>query len=70
MPNPVNLLPGYKTYIVSILVVLIGIAEGVLGLDIPGVTVGDDWLQYILMGTGLGSLRAAVAKVLEALTGN
>ncbi|RMF06602.1 MAG: hypothetical protein D6773_04245 [Alphaproteobacteria bacterium] len=70
MPNPTQFLSGYRTYIVSTLVVLIGIAEGLLGLDIPGVTVGDNWLNYILVGTGFSSLRAAVNKAIEAVTGN
>lgn len=58
-----SFLPGYKSYIVGALLVAIGVVEGVFSWNIPGVEVGDDWLMYILNGMGVGSLRAAIAKV-------
>lgn len=70
MPNPALTLPGYKTYIVAFTVVMIGVSEGLLGADIPGVEVGPDWLEYVLTGLGVGSIRAALGKLIEAFTGN
>lgn len=68
MPNPT--FAGYKTYLVAGFVVFVGVVEGLLGVDLPGVEVGDDWMQYVVSGLGLGSLRAAISKVIEAITGN
>jgi len=56
------MLAGYKTYIVAALLALVGIVEGVLGLDIPGVQVDDNWFTILLGALGLGALRAGVAK--------
>lgn len=53
---------GKKTYLVAAMVIAIGLAEGVFGIDLPGVEVGEDWLAYILNGIGLGTLRAGVQK--------
>jgi len=61
---------GWKTYVVSFAIVLIGVSEGVFGADIPGVVVGDDWLQYIISGLGLGSIRAAIGKIIDGVAGN
>lgn len=57
-----NVLSGYKTYIVAALLAIVGIVEGLLGMDIPGVTVSDDWMLVLLNALGLGALRAGVAK--------
>lgn len=57
-----SILDGYKTYIVVGMVVLIALVEGVLGIDIPGAEVGDNWLEYVLGALGLGGLRSALAK--------
>lgn len=56
-------LQGKKTYVIAAMVVLIGIVEGFLGFDIPGVEVGEDALAFILNGLGLGTLRAGVSKL-------
>jgi hypothetical protein len=56
------MLQGYRTYIVAASLLLIVIVEKVLGIDIPGATVGDDWLFVILNALGLGTLRAGIAK--------
>ena len=55
---------GYKTYAVAFAVVVLGITEGLMGLDVPGVTVGDDWLAWTLTGLGLGSIRDALKSFL------
>jgi lysozyme family protein len=61
--------PNYKMYAVGVMVMFIGVAEGLLGWDIPGVEVGPDWLDYVLTGMGIGSLRAAIAKLMAAFAG-
>jgi hypothetical protein len=58
-----NVLDGYKTYIVAAIVVAIGLAEGLFGLDIPGIDVGANWMDYVLSGLGLGSVRSALGKI-------
>ncbi len=67
MPNPGITLPNYKTYIVAAVVALIGVLKGVFDIDVPGTTVGDDWLQYILTGMGIGSMRAAIQKLINVV---
>lgn len=57
-----DVLSGYKTYIVGAMVVLIGVIEGLLGMDIPGANVGNDWMMYILSGVGLNTLRLGIKK--------
>ena len=56
------MLSGYKTYILAVLLGLVGVTEGLLGLDIPGVTLDENWLTILLTAFGLGSLRAAIGK--------
>ncbi len=56
-------LQGYKFYAVSAIVVAIGVAEGVLGLDVPGVTVGADWMGWVITGLGMAAGRSAIAKI-------
>lgn len=63
MPNPM-MLTGYKTYIVSALVVLIGLVEGPMGIDIPGVDTGDSWLNYVIAGAFGGTFRSALKSFL------
>lgn len=53
-------LQGKKTYLVSAVLVAVVLVEKGLGIDVPGVTVGDDWLFLILNGLGLSTLRAGV----------
>jgi hypothetical protein len=59
-------LSGKKTYVIGVVVILIGTLEW-LGVDIPGVDVGQDPLMWMLNGSGVMSLRAAIEK---ALNGN
>lgn len=54
---------GYKTYIVAGVVIALGLMEGPLGIDIPGVDIGDDWFNYVLTGAFGGSLRSALGKI-------
>lgn len=55
------ILSGYKTYLVAVILALLGVAN-FLGVQVPGVSMQGDWLMLILNAIGLGGLRAAVAK--------
>lgn len=57
-----TIITGYKTYIAAALLALVGLAEGLAGLDIPGVTLDENWLMVLLGALGLGGLRAAIGK--------
>ena len=57
-----DLLKNKKMYGIAVIVIAIGVAEGLLGLDIPGVVVGPDWFSWILAGLGLGATKAAIVK--------
>ena len=39
---------GYRTYIIAAVLVLVVVVEKGLGIDVPGVDVGSDWLTQIL----------------------
>lgn len=58
----IDLLKNKKMYGLAIIIVAIGVAEGVAGWDVPGVTVGSDWVGWILAGLGVGFTKAAIAK--------
>ncbi len=59
-------LKGKKTYIIAVLMVIVGIVQGLTG---DAGIIGFDWAgiwanaQIILAGFGLGALRAGVEKV-------
>jgi hypothetical protein len=54
---------GYRTYIISAVLILLVIVEKGLGIDIDGVEVSGDWLEQILAALGLTTLRASVANI-------
>lgn len=54
---------GKKTFLLAALVIAIGLSEGVLMWDVPGIDVGDDWVNYILTGLGIGTFRDALRKI-------
>jgi len=56
------MLNGYKTYLAAFLLAAVGIIEGVLGIDIPGVQVDDNWFTILIGALGLGGIRHAIAK--------
>jgi len=56
-------LSGKKTHLIGLIVVIIAVTEGLLGVDVPGFTVGADWLEWALGGSGLMSVRAALDKI-------
>ena len=55
-------LKGKKAYIIAIVIVLLVIIEKVLGIDVPGVEIGDNWGTLILNAGGLAAIRAGIAK--------
>lgn len=60
---------GYKTYAAAILLLVVAVAEGPLGISIPGVHVADNWLLLVIEALGLTGIRAAIAKqVIKGLT--
>jgi hypothetical protein len=61
--NIMQQIDGKKTYLVAIILAAIAISEGYLGVDIPGATMQDNWLEYVLAALGLGSMRHAIAKL-------
>lgn len=56
------MLQGYKTYLVAAVLLAVVAVEQLLGLDVPGVSLGDDWLVVLLNALGLGALRAGIGK--------
>src|SRR3990167_10169365 len=56
-------LDGYKTYIVMWTVVAAIIVEKVMGFDVPGFEMGDDWMNWLLGAFGLGGVRSAMSKM-------
>lgn len=65
--NPMKQVDGMKTYIVAAAVALIGISEGVLGVDIPGAEMQENWIEMVLGAAGLGTVRHAIAKLIRAV---
>jgi hypothetical protein len=53
---------GYRTYIIAAVLVLVVVVEKGLGIDMPGVDVGSDWLTHLLAALGLGTLRAGITE--------
>ena len=53
---------GYKTYLAAFLLAVVGVVEGMLGIDIPGVQVDDNWFTILIGALGLGGIRHAIDK--------
>jgi hypothetical protein len=53
-------LSGYKTYIVMWTMVGCIVVEKVMGFDVPGFEMGDDWVNWLLGAFGLGALRSGM----------
>jgi hypothetical protein len=51
---------GYKTYLVMAALLLVVVLETGLGLDMPGVDVGSEWLAQNLAALDLGTLRDGI----------
>ena len=61
MTNILEMLQGKKTYIIVAIFIVCVLVERFGGLDIPGFTVGDDWLGQVMAMLGLGTIRAGIA---------
>lgn len=59
--NIKELLKGKKSYIIAGILILIVVCEKVLGIDVPGIEVGNETLNYILAALGVSTMRAAIA---------
>lgn len=66
--DPMKKVDGMKTYIVAATVALVGISEGILGVDIPGAEMQENWIEMVLSAAGLGTMRHAIAKLIRAVT--
>ena len=56
---------GYKTYLVAAALAVIVVIERGIGIDVPGVTLGDDCLLILMNAAGLGTLRAGINNALR-----
>jgi hypothetical protein len=56
-------LDGFKMYIVAGTILLAVFVEKGMGWDIPGVVIGDDWMNYVWVALGMGATRIAIKKV-------
>lgn len=54
------MLEGKKTYIIAAMILLSVFVETGLGIDVPGIEMGDDWLLLVLNALGLGTLRRGI----------
>ncbi len=55
-------LNGYKTYLVMAALLAVVALEKGLSLDVPGVSLGDDWMLVVMNAIGLGTLRHGIGK--------
>lgn len=55
-------LKGLKTYLLVGLAVAVAVVEGFVGLDIPGVSLDENWLTVILGGSVIAALRSAIGR--------
>jgi hypothetical protein len=53
-------LNGYKTYLVMAALLAVVVLEKGLGLDVPGVTLEEDWMLVVMNALGLGTLRHGI----------
>lgn len=56
------MLNGWKTYTVAAVLAAAVVLEKGLGIDVPGLEVGEDWLVILLNALGLGALRHGIAR--------
>ena len=54
---------NWKTYAAVGGLIVVSILEGTGLVDIPGVTLDQNWLTVLLGSIGLGGLRSAIGKV-------
>ena len=54
---------GYKTYLAAALLAAVALAEGLLGVDVPGVVLEDNWFFTFISALGLGGVGHKLAKL-------
>lgn len=54
---------NWKTYAAVGGLIIVSALEGTGIVDIPGVTLDQNWLTVLLGSLGLGGLRSAIGKV-------
>jgi hypothetical protein len=57
-----SMIDGYKTYLVMTALLAVVVLEKGLGLDVPGVALGEDWMLVVMNAIGLGTLRHGIGK--------
>jgi hypothetical protein len=57
-----TMIDGYKTYLVMAALLAVVVLEKGLGLDVPGVALGEDWMLVVMNAIGLGTLRHGIQK--------
>jgi hypothetical protein len=57
-----KMIDGYKTYLVMAALLAVVVLEKGLGLDVPGVVLGEDWMLVVMNAVGLGTLRHGIQK--------
>jgi hypothetical protein len=57
-----TMINGYKTYLVMAALLAVVVLEKGLGLDVPGVALGEDWMLVVMNAIGLGTLRHGIQK--------
>lgn len=55
-------LDGWKMYLGAATILLSVVVEKGLGVDLPGIQIGDDWMNYIWSAWGLVGLKSALSK--------
>lgn len=55
-------LEGYRTYLIAMVFIAACVVEKILGVDLPGFEVGDDWVNQCAIMLGLTTVRASVGK--------
>jgi hypothetical protein len=57
-----SMIDGYKTYLVMAALLAVVVLEKGLGVDVPGVALGEDWMLVMMNALGLGTLRHGIEK--------
>lgn len=66
MPQPSDLL-NKTNLLVALPLGAVAVMEGVLGIDIPGVQLEENWLEALLAALGIFSFRDTFRKILNGL---
>lgn len=70
MEKPTGFFDGKKMHLlVALPLGLVALFEGVLKIDVPGVTLDENWLMVLLGALGISSGRDMVRKLIEGFAG-